>query len=1553
MTIRSMEELRGFTPSSTAKSSYSSKPGKITSMEDLRGFTPKPYANEGLDTMSKIARDHNPTAYAKNVASIPTVSEFVLGGPQAFVEGMDSGMKSLVRTSAYGTKNVALYAEKYLNKWQDTVGAPGGGPGVELEGQYKPIHALLNSIAETGDYFANEPLFQNDIKIAEKYMDMSYFDPRKGIFMGASALPQIMAATLTGVGAAGIVGSTGVKVVGGIPPATLAKVMGRAQKIAFGTIASGAYQEQAGSEGATLEEQLAYGTIMGVVELVTEAPFFSGLNNVMGNTGIMRGANALGKLVGVSKLGKLGIVLGYEATQEAVAEAAGGMASKLIYDPDKPWTGEGGAFDPAAIADAAYGGAAMGLMIGGMALPFDSPGRDKTEKLVEKVLNDEIPTSEEIKDIADEVNSNKALLQTMARLEGKANETLLDNKRKVRGQEVTGDAADAILARLSTEWGSDLQQTTADNKENAKLIDAMSRLFNFEYIVAEGPDVKFNATYDAVEDVIVFNQAANKPVQALVGHEVAHRMKKRSPALYAQLVEVMTSDAAPKKMAEALANIKAQYKEMGIELTPDQTTGEAVSRYMEELFSDPAIIGEIASVEPSLAARIMKYIGSIIESIKKAGIQRTTTMSEILNNADKVKAVYIKTMQDYVQSELGSKQSDLREANEALKSMEGTDAAKTDSYKELKNIAAQLEDEIAGIKDEFMYDIIEDAKKKADTEAPAKKAPAKKKADPEAKKKADPEAKKKADPEAAAKKKAAATEAAAKAEALTEKLRTRLKAELFKESKVKLAKTLKVYLNADVLGKVHNEEVKNMLGILARMYTGMANITLNNGNKLAMINAFDSVMSGENAKIYHVDDAEVKKNMRTIFMKNMDEMTPEDVANLNDLIHTVIQVDKLSESLLLGNMLQHLTPVIDETTGLMNGVDISDMKDIKKTLRGFHRYFDIRLSPENAALQIVGWKEGTMFSRIMHENLADGVIEATRVRKEIQQGFEKDVAKVESFNAEKWSLKKSRVKVKFDKGAMDLNPLEKIYLYQYATQKDGVAHLIDGGFHDENSAGVIMTVDDINFILKDMLSADENKVADLYAKYDIVMQEYINEVSMKLYGIKIANIKNHAFLYVDKNTKRGNLASINTPIREQGGLEMSGRIMNRVKNPKSALLRMNAHKAFIDGTKFASKFHGLAIPVRNARALIARTELKTKLNQKFGSKALSDMQDYLDDVEGKYVESNDIDKVLLKIMRNVSSAYLSFTYTVVLKQIPSIMMGISLMDISPKGLAQGLANRKTDPHMLDSPVMWERAQGRQNREMYEAKNITVFGGEVGRKLHKVKEVGLTGIMKADYLVFKSLWNIKLAEHREKYGKIDYKKLEKEFNDLVRSSQPFWSATESSRIMRNPSASSRFITQFRTQREVIFNMLYRAAAQAIKTKDIKPLAKVVAAKFSANIMIAMVDSLRHHLRNPDDDDEIFKIFARLLALAAVGVDPLASMILNKMLSGYDPGILYVDGVNSLLSVTVSILDNPTDDKYFIRKSVKALSLGTGIGVENAWKWVKDTFQLTDDIVDGLK
>jgi hypothetical protein len=107
-----------------------------------------------------------------------------------------------------------------------------------------------------------------------------------------------------------------------VPTMGVAALAGPGAPAVFGAISGGQYMEEAANEGATPEQQFAYGTIMGTIEGLTEKIPLGNAQKLFGSAGKKALLTYLKNIPD-------------EFIQEATSEIAGGISKQAIYKPDQ------------------------------------------------------------------------------------------------------------------------------------------------------------------------------------------------------------------------------------------------------------------------------------------------------------------------------------------------------------------------------------------------------------------------------------------------------------------------------------------------------------------------------------------------------------------------------------------------------------------------------------------------------------------------------------------------------------------------------------------------------------------------------------------------------------------------------------------------------------------------------------------------------------------------------------------------------------------------------------------------------------------------------------------------------------------------------------------------------------------------------------------------------------------------------------------------------------------------------------------------------------------
>lgn len=215
-----------------------------------------------------------------------------------------------------------------------------------------------------------------------------------GVQAASAMLPNIILSILSGgtsTAATGIANATS----SGIPGLSKGAIssFGNQLKemIPFMTQTAGGYARDAELQGATPEQQVAYGIAGGLSEGMTEMLPMGALKKALGvGDDVAKGMIKKGTNNLIRDFGKKGLQwfvnAGEQVIQETAVEPMTGLAAKAIYDYDKPFVGQDGVIDFGQMGDAAKGALAMSLVLTALGLPVNAISHTKAESMVGKTF---------------------------------------------------------------------------------------------------------------------------------------------------------------------------------------------------------------------------------------------------------------------------------------------------------------------------------------------------------------------------------------------------------------------------------------------------------------------------------------------------------------------------------------------------------------------------------------------------------------------------------------------------------------------------------------------------------------------------------------------------------------------------------------------------------------------------------------------------------------------------------------------------------------------------------------------------------------------------------------------------------------------------------------------------------------------------------------------------------------------------------------------------------------------------------------------------------------
>lgn len=433
--------------------------------------------------------------------------------------------------------------------------------------------------------------------------------------------------------------------------------------------------------------------------------------------------------------------------------------------------------------------------------------------------------------------------------------------------------------------------------------------------------------------------------------------------------------------------------------------------------------------------------------------------------------------------------------------------------------------------------------------------------------------------------------------------------------------------------------------------------------------------------------------------------------------------------------------------------------------------------------------------------------------------------------------------------------------------------------------------------IEGMLTPFEKKFIERAKEwYDVKSRDYINGVTLKMYGIKKAGIVDYYTIHRDTNFINTEFVSVVNDM----SIENWGALNVRVKSTAPVLLtdiifELDNH------VKKLSAYVGFAAATRDFKLLYNvkgkghLTSVKEAVLKKFGAgkrkagvSGEAYIENFMADLSGK-VQSQP--SAFAAVRRNLARSALSINLRVAASQIAATFsaMGEAGWKATLKGMGRGIT-RSFEKGFLDeleqkNVWFWSRRRGmggmREFSEMKDGGNIFdkaynwVDEKTAGRLLNwcQAVDVRSTAIMYSIAEVYVEN-ELKLKKGMEGYDS----QVNQTFSDLLRKTQPNNLTTEMSDIFRDKRETYKALTMFKSQNNQFFNMWFDSTARyrqykndfkkglnGVTEADVKKAGDTLAAttftvavinplaygvlRFAANAVLRCLTNYR------DDDDEV--------------------------------------------------------------------------------------------------
>lgn len=185
-------------------------------------------------------------------------------------------------------------------------------------------------------------------------------------------------------------------------------------------------------------------------------------------------------------------------------------------------------------------------------------------------------------------------------------------------QRIADDIAQRVSARLGRTLVLDVVapgrgESSARNKEESATVLTAKRLFGQNVIFVRQSERVFHGLMsDAYPNTVFIDIDTDKPMMAVLGHELLHQLRKNQPGIYRQLDDRLT--ALLKNPGEFLDRIEAQYRAKGMEI-PQNWDEELFADVVGDNFTDPEFWKAMAESQPRLFQRVANAIRQFLNNV--------------------------------------------------------------------------------------------------------------------------------------------------------------------------------------------------------------------------------------------------------------------------------------------------------------------------------------------------------------------------------------------------------------------------------------------------------------------------------------------------------------------------------------------------------------------------------------------------------------------------------------------------------------------------------------------------------------------------------------------------------------------------------------------------------------------------------------------------------------------------------------------------------------------------------------------------------------------------
>lgn len=672
----------------------------------------------------------------------------------------------------------------------------------------------------------------------------------------------------------------------------------------------------------------------------------------------------------------------------------------------------------------------------------------------------------------------------------------------------------------------------------------------------------------------------------------------------------------------------------------------------------------------------------------------------------------------------------------------------------------------------------------------------------------------------------------------------------------------------DTLIKMFGDDYKNVLEHMSedeKLEHAMKE--LEGGKQFISIDAikryyYDAVASDPN----HVENNFLRRKFEAAEMTGLNEISIENAKDIIEILTAVETEVKNANKILDSEIKATVASAAHET---MN--QLKKIKGNKGTGR-ISSFITGHLTPVSALRKFVGYQKDNKLVKLAEE-INKGERTKDAVVQKCMQLFDGFISQKES----KKFLESLDDVIKI--AGVEMTKGMRLSICMYSRNKQSAEHIHGGGITipdlkllkkgDKAAAyakgRTIQISQEMQLKIAASMTAQEKAFLDSIEGVMNYIASEINKVSLQLYGVETANVKNYFPILTDKSFIGKDVNAFD----QVGGVENAGFMKERRPGAYTPIVLDNVMAVTMSHINAAAKVIGLSIPMRNFKMVYNSVSyapvfdfegpvrdtsygsVVNALKKTWGTEATKYIENFIKDIEVGRKEDKDYAKFLDKRFSALARSALLMNLSVVMKQVAAYP--ISAAELGHMALIKGAFHRITeaDKALYDSltPVVWKRKQGYgmadfadyANGPSIEQKLPALFGW-----IQKSDVATAYKICKACEMYVNSNYNY------QKNSKEWKNKLAETINRAIERTQQGSNVSQRAAVLRSPNSLVHALNMFKTQTYLQFDLIYDAVGEfnaykkyvkdgSVTKEDMSRSARKVANVFSAYLMSEIVMS----------------------------------------------------------------------------------------------------------------